>query len=78
MTTQREATKADPDLAWYVHHLDDLRAYDGTWIAILDARVVASAATADALIDELAERQIADALVTQVPDERERNAYLIA
>lgn len=78
MTTQREATTNDPDLEWYVSHLEDLRAYGGKWIAILDARVVASAGSAGALVDDLVERQIVDALVTQVPDDVERSAYLIA
>lgn len=78
LTTQREAPASDPDLVWYVNHLEDLRAYGGKWIAILDERVVASATTAGALVDDLVANQVVDALVTQVPDDTERSAYLIA
>ena len=78
MTTQREAITHDADLEWYVSHLEQLRVYGGTWVAILNQRVVASAASAGALVDDLAEKKVVDALVTQVPDDAERTSYLIA
>ena len=78
MATQRETRTSDADLDWVVANLADLGEYSGRWITVLARAVVASGATASAVVDDLADRKIADALVTRVPDDLERRSYLIA
>ena len=78
MTTQRDARTTDADLDWEVQNLPSLRAYSGRWIAVLDGAIVTTAATAGELVEDLAQREIADALVTQVPADVDRRPYLIA
>ena len=78
MATQRETRTSDADLDWVVANLADLSEYSGRWIAVLARAVVASGTTASAVVDDLADRKIADALVTRVPDDLERRSYLIA
>ncbi len=78
MATQRVIRTSDADLDWVVANLSDLGQYSGRWIAVLARTVVASGTTASAVVDDLAERKIADALVTRVPDDLERRSFLIA
>ena len=78
MATQRVTRTSDADLDWVVANLSDLSEYNGRWIAVLARAVVSSGSTAGEVVDDLAERKIADALVTRVPDAAERRSYLIA
>jgi hypothetical protein len=78
VATQRETRTSDADLDWVVANVSDLGEYSGRWIAVLARAVVASGTTASEVVDDLAERKIADALVTRIPDDIERRSYLIA
>ncbi len=78
MATQRETRTSDADLDWVVASLSDLGEYSGRWVAVLARTVVSSGTTAGEVVDDLAERKIADALVTRIPDAVERRSYLIA
>lgn len=78
VATQRETRTSDADLDWVVANLSDLGKYSGRWIAVLARTVVACGTTAGEVVDDLAAREIVDALVTRIPDDLERRSYLIA
>lgn len=78
MTTRSESNLRQDDLEWVLADPPVLRPLRGQWIAVIERAVVASGTTADDVVDDLVEQGISDALLMQVPTERELRSYLIA
>ncbi len=78
MTTRSESNLRQDDLEWVLGDPPVLRPLRGQWIAVVERTVVASGTSADDVVDDLVEQGISDALLMQVPTERELRSYLIA
>ena len=68
----------DGDLDWVDENIRRLSAYRGQWVGVYQQAIVASAATAGEVIDQLRTLGVVDALVTQIPTERDLPTYVIA
>ncbi len=67
MTTTPAPTTADDDFEWVHHHMNDLRPYEGMWIAVVSCRVVASGTCVSDILDEVEAQGLTQPFVTQIP-----------
>ncbi|MDP9236740.1 MAG: DUF5678 domain-containing protein [Chloroflexota bacterium] len=78
MSSEAEPRTQDDDLDWVTANMYALADHGGRWIAVQRRAVVASGATAAEVIDQLRKLRFDDALVTQIPAERNLPTYVIA
>ena len=77
MTTQTETRTGDDDMWWVQDHMKELAEYQGHWIAVIDQKIVASAAQLDDVIDEVERLGLTDPFVTKIPADVHREVYFI-
>jgi hypothetical protein len=63
---------------WLEQNLKKLHAVAGLWVAIKGKGIRASSDDLEQLLDWLADQQISDALVTQIPEDVASTRYVIA
>jgi hypothetical protein len=67
----------DQDMRWVHDHLDELREYQGMWVAVVGCRVVAAGDDIAQILSEVEAQGLSDPFVTRIPADRERNAIFI-
>ena len=77
MTTQPEVTTGDDDMNWVHEHMQELRAYQGKWIAVIGQRVVAAGSSVMQLLQDVEAQGLSEPFVTQIPDDVDRKTYFI-
>lgn len=77
MTTEHRATTDDNDLNWVYKHLDELKPFEGKWIAVLHQEVLTSADDADGVVEFLDSKGINGALLFEMPEDVHREVYLV-
>ena len=76
MTTQPRATTGEDDMRWVHEHMEEMRPYQGKWIAVVDKEVVGSGTLAEALL-EVRRRGLAEPFVIQIDRDIDRKTYFI-
>lgn len=77
MTTEHQAATDDNDLNWVYKHMEDLKPYEGKWIAVLGHEVIKASVEGEEVIDYLVDNKISGALLFEMPDDIHRKVYLI-
>jgi hypothetical protein len=67
----------DRDMDWVHEHLDELREYEGMWVAVVDCRVVAAGDDVDLILSDVEAQGLSNPFVTKIPTARERNTVFI-
>jgi hypothetical protein len=62
---------------WVHEHMQELRQYQGLWIAVVNQRVVAAGTSVMELLDEVGAQGLDSPFVTQIPDDVDAKTYFI-
>ncbi len=77
MTTQRNVATGDENMRWVHEHMEQLEAYQGKWIAVIDRKIISAGRDLDAVLDEVERQGLTKPFVAQIPDDVHRKVYFI-
>ena len=77
MTTQPRTTTGDDDMRWVHEHMEEMRPYQGQWVAVSERRIIAAGSTIEQLVEAAEAQGVKSIFISRIPDDIDRKTYFI-